>query len=220
MPRLLRPVILILLYLVGVSAAVWPLSAQSSPPIQDDGTTADSTPSATLRPGDVIRLAVWREPDWSGDFVVQPSGVAVLPRIGPVNVTGSSPEALTRMITDSLATYLRNPSIQVNLLRRIRILGAVKNPGLYPVDPSVTVADALALAGGATSDGKVDRVVLRRDGGEFDLKLTQNTRLAGTPMQTGDQLYVPQRGWIGRNAGLVAAGLSAATTVVVALLIR
>jgi protein involved in polysaccharide export with SLBB domain len=99
-------------------------------------------------------------------------------------------------------------------------LGAVKNPGLYPVDPSITVIDALALAGGATSEGKPDRVVLRREGERIKVPLNKNTRLADTPMQTGDQLYVPERGWVSRNAGLVAAGLSAATTVVVTLLLR
>jgi polysaccharide export outer membrane protein len=131
-----------------------------------------------------------------------------------------SSDSLTRFLVDSLGRFLRNPSIQVNLLHRIRILGAVKNPGLYPVDPSITVIDALALAGGATSEGKPDRVVLRREGERIKVPLNKNTRLADTPMQTGDQLYVPERGWVSRNAGLVAAGLSAATTVVVTLLLR
>jgi hypothetical protein len=50
--------------------------------------------------------------------------------------------------------------------------------------------------------------------------LDKATRLADTPIRTGDQLYVPQRSWISRNGGLFAASLSAATTLVVALIIR
>ena len=216
MPKILCPALLTSILAVGALVPVRSLAAQSASKQQHDSTMSQ----AVARPGDIIRLKVWREPDWSGDFEVQPSGVAILPRLGAIDVRTMSPDSLTRFLVDSLGRFLRNPSIQVNLLRRIRILGAVKNPGLYPVDPSITVLDALALAGGATSEGKPDRVELRREGEKINVPLNKGTRLADTPMQTGDQLYVPQRGWMNRNAGLVAAGLSAATTVVVALLLR
>ena len=91
-------------------------------------------------------------------------GIAVLPRIGPVPVTRMSSDSLRRFLIDSLGKFLRNPSIQVTPLRRIEVLGAVRSPGRYPVAPTVTVGDVLALAGGATSDGKTNQVVLRRDG--------------------------------------------------------
>lgn len=186
--------------------------------IADSGSTAAA--KALLRPGDVIKVAVWREPDWSGEFTVDESGTATLPKIGPVVVTDMSAEMLRRFIVDTLGKFLRNPSIEVTPLRRIQVLGAVRTPGLYPVAPTVTVGDILALAGGATSDGKPDQVVLRRDGRELQVKLGRATALADTPIRSGDQLFVPEKGWVSRNSGLVAAGLSAATTLVVALLLR
>ncbi len=180
---------------------------------------ADSTRDL-LRPGDIIKLNVWREPEWSGEFPVDESGVAVLPRLGAVKVTGMTAGSLKRFVTDSLGRYLRNPSIEVIPLRRIQVLGAVRSPGLYPVAPTVTIGDVVALAGGATPEGKPDQVVLRRDGKDLRVKLAKEIRLADTPVRTGDQLYVPQRGWISRNGGLFAAGLSATTTLIVALLLR
>jgi polysaccharide export outer membrane protein len=216
MPQILRSALLTSLLAGAALLPVRSLAAQAPSQQPPDS----SAGQAAARPGDIIRLKVWREPDWSGDFEVQQSGVAILPRLGAIDVRNMSSDSLTRFLVDSLGRFLRNPSIQVNLLHRIRILGAVKNPGLYPVDPSITVIDALALAGGATSEGKPDRVVLRREGERIKVPLNKNTRLADTPMQTGDQLYVPERGWVSRNAGLVAAGLSAATTVVVTLLLR
>jgi hypothetical protein len=77
----------------------------------------------------------------------------------------------------------------------------------------------VALAGGATPEGKPDQVVLRRGGERLQINLTRDTRLADTPIRTGDELFVPQRSWVSRNSGLVAAGLSAATTLVVALIL-
>jgi polysaccharide export outer membrane protein len=173
-----------------------------------------------LRPGDVIKLTVWREPDWSGEFPIDESGVATLPRLGAIKVTGLSPDSLRHFVANSLGVFLRNPSIEITLLRRIQVLGAVNKPGLYPVPPTITVADVVALAGGATSEGKSDQVILRRGGRDVRIKFDKGTRLSDTPIRTGDQLYVPQRSWISRNTGIFAAGISAATTLIVALLVR
>ncbi len=211
LPRRLR---LVLLLLVGFAGVPTPAMTQSP----DSAHQVPRGSPDVLRPGDVIKVSVWREPEWSGEFNVDESGTAVLPRIGPVHVTAMSPDSLKRFVTDSLGKFLKNPSIEVTPLRRIQVLGAVRNPGLYPVPPTVTVGDAVAVAGGATSDGKPDQVVLRRNGQDLKVKLARETRLADTPIQTGDQLFVPQRGWLGRN--IVAATLSATTTLIVALLIR
>jgi protein involved in polysaccharide export with SLBB domain len=202
----------LLLFLAAPRQA--PLAAQSR------ADSASAGGGTLLRPGDVIKLTVWREPDWSGEFSVNEAGVATLPRLGAVNVTGMTPDSLRRFVTDSLGVFLKNPSIEITPLRRIQVLGAVRTPGLYPVPPTVTIGDVVAIAGGATSEGKADQVVLRRAGKDVRVKLDKETRLADTPIRTGDQLYVPQRSWISRNAGLFAAGISAATTVIVALVVR
>jgi protein involved in polysaccharide export with SLBB domain len=193
-----------------------PISAQSA----DSQAVAGQANEILLRPGDVIKLSVWREPDWSGEFAVNESGTAVLPKIGPVHVTSMSPDELRQFVVDSLGRFLRNPSIEVTPLRRIQVLGAVRNPGLYSASPTHTVGDVLALAGGSTSDGKTDQVLLKRDGHDFDISLGPQTRLADTPIRTGDQLFVPERGWVSRNGGLVAAGVTATMTLIVALLVR
>jgi len=209
--RLLAPLVAVCLVLITS-----PASGQTpEAAIADSGGKRD-----LLQPGDVIKLNVWREPEWSGEFAVDEAGVAVLPRLGAVHVTSMTADSLRRFLVDSLGRYLRNPSIEVVPLRRVQVLGAVRTPGLYPVPSTVTIGDVLALAGGATPDGKPDQAVLRRDGEDLRIKLNSGTRLADTPIRTGDQIYVPQRGWVSRNAGLVAAGLSAATSVVVALLLR
>ena len=169
-----------------------------------------------LRPGDVIRLRIWREPDLSGEFPIDETGVVVFPKIGPYAVTGDAPESLKAKLVSAYQVYLRNPSIDVTLLRRINILGGVMKPGLYPVDPTMTVADALALAGGVTPQGNQDKIELLRDGAKLTTKLSRRTRLADSQVRAGDQLYVPERRWFSRNTGLVATALSASVSLIIA----
>ena len=130
-------------------------------PIADSAVAATDT-TTVLRPGDVVRLRSWREPDLSGDFPVDETGVVVFPKIGPLTVTREAPESLKSKLVSAYQRYLRNPSIDVTMLRRVNILGEVRNPGLHPVDPTMTVADAIALAGGVTPIGSADKIEVRR----------------------------------------------------------
>lgn len=180
----------------------------------------ESTASDTLRPGDIIRLQIWREPDLSGDFEVDPSGDVTVPKLGVVSVHQASPDSLRAMLLRGYAVYLRNPSVQVTVLRRINILGAVMKPGLYPVDPTMTIADAVAAAGGATPLGVPDKVDLIRGNSRSSERIASATRIADTPLQSGDQIYVPQRNWAERNAAFVTTGASIAASLLMAVILR
>ena len=175
---------------------------------------------AVLRPGDIIRLWVWREPDMTGDFPVPEGGTVVLPKIGPVRVTTLPPEELRKLIIDRLSQDLRTPSIDVRLLRRINVLGAVTTPGIYHVDGTMSVADALAMAGGTLPEGRPNEIVLYRGPEKIETRLTLLTRLADVPLQSGDQLFVPERSWLSRNAPLIVGLFSTVLSVGVALIVR
>lgn len=169
-----------------------------------------------LRQGDIVRLRIWREEDMSGDYPVNEAGEVVLPRVGTLRVAGEMPDAIKARITQAYSRFLQNPSIEVTLLRRVQVLGAVRNPGLYPVDPTMTVSDALALAGGTTSEGSPNRVVLIRGGERLPVKLEANTPIAGSAIRSGDQIYVDQRSWLGRNTGVVTAAITGAVSLIIA----
>lgn len=168
-----------------------------------------------LQPGDEVRLRIWREPDLSGDFLVDTRGIAVLPKIGPTPVSGVAPDSLRAQLVRAYAVYLVDPSIEVVFLRRIRVLGAVRNPGLYPADPTMTLRDALALAGGATPDGNQKKLILMRTGMKNqDVGLTD--RLGDLHVRSGDQIVVPERSWMSRNPGIVASLIAATVTLFIA----
>lgn len=156
----------------------------------------------------------------SGEFPVDESGTVVFPRVGEYSVLNDTPESLSERLQADYRQYLLNPSIEVTVLRRVRVIGAVNNPGLIQVDPTITIADALALAGGATTIGDADKVRIIRGTDQIAVDISQSTRIGDSPIQSGDQIYVPERSWVSRNSGIVAAAISGTVSLVIALFLR
>lgn len=163
-----------------------------------DRGAAQSVPmSSPLRPGDVVRLSVSRDTTMNGDYPVDEAGQVALPLVGMVETSGVPAEELKRRIIAAFEEQLRNQAIQVIVLRRVRVLGEVRTPGLYHVDPTMTLGDALALAGGRTPNGERDEIEIRRDGRKIEASLDE---MAFEQLYSGDQIYVPERSWLARNA--------------------
>ena len=203
---------------IAAAAAAVPAAGQAP---ADPAPAAQAGPGDdALRPGDVVRVRIWREPELSGDFAVDGDGVVVFPKLGPRPVTRESAGSLRERLVAEYAEYLAHPSIEVTLLRRLQVLGAVRNPGLYPVDGTMTITDVLALAGGATPSGNPRRVELIRGGERVTARLDVTGRVGGSAIRSGDQLFVPERSWLARNTGVAAALASTTATVLLALLTR
>lgn len=180
----------------------------------------DSAAATALRPGDVLRLHIWLEPDWSGDFTIDENGFATLPRLGPTQVTDVSTGELERRLVERYREFLNNPSIEIIPLRRISVIGAVKNPGLYPVAPSVTLGQVTAIAGGQTPESRRNVLELHRGTLVRRIDLGDDPRLAELRLQSGDQVYVPERSWLSRNAQWVVSTLVGVAGTTVYLLTR
>ena len=200
-------VFLLLLLICGL-----PASAQ-----QANGPTGGShSATVSLRPGDIIRLRAWREPDYSGDFTVDETGRVTLPRLGTIAVLNEPVDALKARILTAYSEYLAQPA-EVTMLFRVHVGGEVRTPGLYHVDGTITAESAIALAGGITSEARRDRVKLVRDGVEHDLRLSRNEPLVSAPLHSGDQVVVPRASWISRSPALVIGAVSAVATLMWAL---
>ncbi|HET6617473.1 MAG TPA: polysaccharide biosynthesis/export family protein [Gemmatimonadota bacterium] len=174
---------------------------------------------AKIVPGDMIRLNIWREPDLTGQFLVQEDGTAVLPRLGAVRVTEFTPSTLKQSLVAEFGKTLRNPSVEVVVLRRILITGEVGAEGVYPVDPTMSLVEVLTLAGGPTPNAKSDRVILIRQGEEIEIDLDEPLDVRNVALQSGDQLLVPRAiGWM-RN-WKVMLGVVSSTISLYALITR
>jgi polysaccharide export outer membrane protein len=175
---------------------------------------ASSTP---LQPGDKVRLRIYREPDLSGEFLVAEDGAVIFPKVGRISVDRMSTDSLTALLVRQYSLSLREPAIEVTALRRVNVIGSVRNPGFYYADPTVTVRGAIALAGGVTPEGNKNKVELLRGTKRDELSLTSGQNLADTPVQSGDQVSAPERSWFARNTALVVSGVTGLALVVVTI---
>lgn len=209
---LCRIIVAVVLAVIAPSASLGAQAARSNA-----SSTIAMPTGATARPGDVVRISVWREPDLSGDFTVDETGTVVLPRLGPVDVSVDTRASLRLRLIKDYEAFLNHGSVTVTLLRRVQVLGAVRNPGLFTADGTMTLGDVLAQAGGITPEGDAGRVRLMRSGSRVTTDMTTQTLVADSPVLSGDQIFVPEKRWISRYPGIAAAGITAAASLVVAL---
>ena len=175
--------------------------------------------SYTLRAGDIVRLRVWREPDLSGDFPVDEFGRVNLPLVGTYPVLNETRESLHDKLVSAFKTSVQNLSMDVIFFRRIPVTGAVRTPGLYPVDPTMTVADAVALAGGSTREAEKTTIALMRSGKIIRKDLDPALPVSQLDTNPGDQLYVPlETGYFNRNPWALTTIVQSAVTLAVAIL--
>lgn len=194
------------LALAGLLTAVSLVGAAARAQVQPRKT---EQAGAALRPGDVVKLRIWREPDLSGDFVVDRDGIVTLPRLGARSATKIPSDSLRAEILHELQKYLTNPSIAVDVMRRVSVAGGVRQPGVYLVDEVMTVADLITLAGG-TVRVDVRNVRLVRNSVETGQEIPFTMRLSSVPVRSGDGLFVARPSWFQANYQMVYVAVSSA----------
>jgi len=148
-------------------------------------------------PGDIVRLRVLGEDRWTLDHTVTPMRTIALEGIEPIDVAGALYSELEQHIAESLSRYLREPRIDVDVLKRVGVLGNVGNPGFYLTTGNSLVSELIMQAGGPAANANVDRIVFRRLGDELDIGpqvVWQSMSLDDLGILSGDEVYVPQSG--------------------------
>jgi protein involved in polysaccharide export with SLBB domain len=186
----------------GLLIAMVPQAASAQKPVPVATIAANdlSIASTVLKPGDMLRLRIWKEPDFSGDYLIDEHGMAVLPRLGLTSVADIPAAQLRDQLTEQYREYLNNPTIEVTPLRRISIVGAVRNPGVYRIEPGVTLGEVINVAGGPSTQSKRNVVELRRGAEQRTVDLEHHPELATLTLASNDQVYVPERSWLNQNA--------------------
>lgn len=159
----------------------------------------------SLGTGDVFEVRVYGEEDLSADYRVAQNGEIDFPLIGTVRVTGLEPGEVAAAIATALrdGQFLVDPHVSVIVReynsKRISVLGAVRNPGNYPMRSGMGVVEAVSLAGGFTSLANRDGTVITRTEGDETRRISapMDRITSGAepdiPIRAGDIISVPER---------------------------
>ncbi len=181
---------------------------------------AQETGPALLRAGDELVLRVWPDTTLSGRYRVETDGSAYLPLLGEVEVIGRPLEELRSELISRYGEIMQTPVVVVVPRFRVSVLGAVRSPGLYFMEPPATLIDAVSMAGGFAPLAQAEAIRLVRDedvfGVDAETALRQGGSTASVTLQSGDRIVVPAGG-PGVSAFQVIQTVLSAVTLVVAI---
>lgn len=167
---------------VLMSAALWaqvPAANINSPNVPAESTIAPHDNTFVIGVDDQLAINVWKEPDVSRSIPVRSDGKISLPLVGELQAAGQTPAKLEQDIASRLKSYISEPEVTVIVQQinsqKINILGMVNKPGSYILSGSMTVLDALAVAGGFRDFAKQKSIyVLRQNADGSQLRLSFN----------------------------------------------
>ncbi len=143
--------------------------------------------------GDKLKITVYEEPDLSGEFEIDGSGVLAMPLVGNIKAGGLDLRAIEGLIAGKLKDgYLVNPRVNIEVMnfRPFFILGEVNKPGSYPYVSGMTVINAVALAAGYTARAKTGEVTITRGKGDKkqEIQATEDEQV-----NPGDSIRINER---------------------------
>ena len=159
--------------------------------------------SYRLHAGDSITVSVWKELDLQRKVMVRPDGRFSFPLAGEVQAAGRTPDEVRIDIEGKLKKFI--PEAVVTVItedfsgNRIYVIGQVNKPGMFIMNPHLTVLQALSLAGGSTPFAKLDNISILRGTGaaQKSLPFRYNQVVEGKSLQqnialeSGDVVVVP-----------------------------
>jgi len=145
-----------------------------------------------LGSGDKIKVSVFGEEDASGEYEIDATGAISVRLLGRMQVKGMTVSEVEQALIEQYRSrgFFRNPRIAIELtnLRPFFILGEVEKRGSYPYVNGLTIAQAVAIAGGYTYRASRSRITIQRVGAPHEEAAKEND-----PVYPGDIIRVPER---------------------------
>jgi protein involved in polysaccharide export with SLBB domain len=146
--------------------------------------------------GDAVRITV--SPDSlhfiNGTYPIDDNGCVYLPILGKVKIDTLSEKSFSARLNSAYLNYIRYPTIQVQPLMRISLLGGFQRPGFFYISPSASLWEAIAMAGGPVREDGIKKINWEREGKliEKDLlpSIETGRSLQTVGVQSGDQFWV------------------------------
>jgi polysaccharide export outer membrane protein len=197
--------------LVPITPQVIAAQKAANPPMEIPAALLDYQPQGyQIGPGDTLYITVWNHPELTSPAgnqqqaaangrVVQPDGSIFYPFAGKVQAAGKTIEQLRQELAHKLATYLKNPQVDVSVInygsQRVSLEGAFTNTGPQPIlGVPLTLGEAMGKAVVDDPNANLSDVTLTRDGQVYhiDVDALQHEGLAKTIyLKGGDRIFVP-----------------------------
>jgi polysaccharide biosynthesis/export protein len=124
------------------------------------------TAGYAVKPGDVLAVSVWKEPDLTRPVLIQPDGAFSFPLAGQIDARGKTPTQIQQLLVERLRKYISDPvvtaSVQEVRGNKVFVIGQVTKPGEIIMNPGVNVMQALSIAGGTTPFAAVNNIIVLR----------------------------------------------------------
>jgi protein involved in polysaccharide export with SLBB domain len=165
------------LFLIGVLVVPVAAEAQDSarvavPPVDTSNAQGIERSVGVLRPGDALKIAVWREKELSGEYLIDARGLVQIPGLGNIIVAGLTPMEVKERLSEQLVRRgIVSPEIAVQPVIRVSVLGEVRSPGLLSVEPGTNLIHLITLAGGPTERANMKAVRVIRAGRPYEVDL-------------------------------------------------
>lgn len=168
-------------------------------------TSMERAAQSLIFPGDQIVVRVAREPLLGDSVMVNERGEVSLPRVGTLNVGHLTIASVRDTLLARYQTFLRDPVVNVQGLRRVTIQGAVHRPGVYHLNLATTLRDLIAQAGGLNEYGHSKKVAIVREGTNIPVRSWETETGTAIDLRSGDQVIVGRKSWLALNALPVAS---------------
>ena len=217
MPSVIRsvlaPVLSAMLCIVGASARVQAQTQPVVPPPGPPDTMVQQRNVGALRPGDVLKIVVFRDKELSNEYPIDARGYVQIPGLGVIKAAGLDPTEVTDRLKLALVERgFARPEISVQPLIRVSVLGEVRAPNVYPVDPGTSVLQLLTVAGGPTDRAKLQDTRIIRDGHAFRVDMESALRGSASGrivLYSNDVIVVARKkGFTSENLGLTLTAAS------------
>ena len=173
-----------------------------------------------LSPGDGVRITLLNVTDQvTGDYYIQQDGRLQLPLIDIIKTTNIDFSVIKQEIFNKYSELYKDPSLTIQPLIKINILGEVKNPGYYYVTDIEKMSGILALAGGVTGSAATDDIYIIRNNEEIHLNksdvIEKGSTVADLGLQSGDRIFIPRSFWADAGQyGLILSGVAVLVTLI------
>ena len=164
---------------------------------------AEPEPGDTYRlgAGDTVEIQVYQEEDLTGMYTIREDGFIEMPLLGRVCAVGRSVGELSDGLAEELGSaFLVNPQVSVRVetfnSQPVQVLGGVNKPGVIYLTGPTTLQEILAKAGGLSSVGSAQEVLIKNDwDGEqknVDLGRLLSEGEGNYQLRGGDVVYVSE----------------------------